>query len=50
MDKILIEEANETINLFFDKEKMEKIISNLISNAVKYTPNGNEIEVKVSPK
>ena len=42
------EDANEIINLFFDKEKMEKIISNLISNAVKYTPNGNEIEVKVS--
>ena len=45
--KNINEEPNETINLFFDKDKMEKIISNLISNAVKYTPGGNEIEVKV---
>ena len=36
------------INIYFDKDKMEKIISNLISNAVKYTPDGNEIEVKVA--
>lgn len=36
------------INHFFDRDKMEKIISNLISNAVKYTPDGNEIEVKVA--
>ena len=46
-EKNINEEPNETINLFFDKDKMEKIVSNLVSNAVKYTPNGNDVEVKV---
>lgn len=40
-------ESIEEVNVFFDKDKLEKIISNLISNAVKYTPEGNEIEVKI---
>ena len=45
--KDINEITDERINLFFDKDKMEKIISNLVSNAVKYTPNGNEVEAKV---
>lgn len=32
---------------FFDKEKVEKIVSNLMTNAVKYTPEGGEIIVRV---
>lgn len=32
---------------YFDKEKVEKIISNLMTNAVKYTPEGGEIIVRV---
>ncbi|MBE0538311.1 MAG: response regulator [Ignavibacterium sp.] len=47
-EKNITEKTDVHINLFFDNDKMEKIISNLISNAVKYTPTGNEIEVKVS--
>lgn len=46
-NKNLNEESIEKINLYFDKDKMEKIISNLISNAVKYTPEANEIEIKI---
>jgi signal transduction histidine kinase/DNA-binding response OmpR family regulator len=41
------EEINESLNIYFDNDKMEKIISNLISNAVKYTPEGHEIDVKI---
>lgn len=32
---------------YFDKEKIEKIVSNLMTNAVKYTPEGGEIIVRV---
>jgi signal transduction histidine kinase/ligand-binding sensor domain-containing protein/DNA-binding response OmpR family regulator len=41
------DKTDEKINIFFDKDKMEKIVSNLVSNAVKYTPSGNEVDVKV---
>lgn len=32
---------------YFDMEKVEKIVSNLMSNAIKYTPEGGEIVVRV---
>lgn len=32
---------------YFDMEKVEKIISNLMSNAMKYTPDGGDIVVRV---
>lgn len=32
---------------YFDMEKIEKIVSNLISNAIKYTPEGGEIVVRI---
>jgi DNA-binding response OmpR family regulator/anti-sigma regulatory factor (Ser/Thr protein kinase) len=32
---------------FFDKDKIEKIISNLLANAFKYTPEGGSVLVKV---
>lgn len=34
---------------YFDLEKIEKIISNLMSNAIKYTPEGGEIVVRIKP-
>ena len=33
---------------FFDKDKLEKIISNLISNAFKYTPKNGSISISVT--
>ncbi len=36
-------------NLFFDSDKMEKILYNLISNALKFTPPEGEVSVTVQP-
>ncbi|MFC2154998.1 ATP-binding protein [Acidobacteriota bacterium] len=37
--------AEEETLLYFDTEKMEKIITNLIANAIKFTPAGGKISV-----
>ena len=39
---------DKKIDLYFDKEKMQKIITNLISNAIKFTPNNGEIRILVN--
>ncbi|MDZ4097248.1 MAG: ATP-binding protein [Methylophilaceae bacterium] len=36
----------ETVTLQADKEKLETIIDNLISNAIKYTPQGGQIRIR----
>jgi signal transduction histidine kinase/DNA-binding response OmpR family regulator len=43
--KIIIEK--EDIEAYFDKEKMEKIVTNLLSNAFKFTPAGGRITVVI---
>lgn len=35
------------VNVWFDKNQFEKVISNLLSNAFKFTKNGGEIEVQI---
>ncbi len=40
-------EKNE-VELYFDPEKLTKIVSNLLSNAFKFTPAGGEITVSVN--
>ena len=44
--KLIIEKEN--IDAYFDKEKMERIITNVMSNAIKFTPQGGRITVKIS--
>ena len=39
----------EQIDLYFDKEKMTKIMTNLLSNAFKFTPEGGKITVIIKP-
>lgn len=37
----------EVLSMQFDRDKVQKIILNLLSNAFKYTPDGGQIEVRV---
>lgn len=43
--KVGIEKQN--IDAYFDRDKMQKIITNLLSNALKFTMEGGEVEVKL---
>ncbi|HYC85750.1 MAG TPA: response regulator, partial [Chryseosolibacter sp.] len=40
--------AKPSINVWFDREKMEMVISNILSNSFKYIGKGNEINIHVS--
>lgn len=39
----------DAANGYFDAEKVEKIICNLISNAIKYTPENGKIDISLHP-
>lgn len=38
------------IPLYFDRDKMEKILNNLISNAIKFTPEGGKVTMTVGSR
>ncbi len=46
--KILSEK--EYIELYFDKEKMTKILTNILSNALKFTPEEGKITISINTK
>ncbi|WP_109829779.1 hybrid sensor histidine kinase/response regulator transcription factor [Reichenbachiella versicolor] len=43
-----IESSTDKISLVFDHDMMEKILNNLLSNALKYTQNCGHVEISVS--
>ncbi|NTE00714.1 HAMP domain-containing histidine kinase [Agrobacterium tumefaciens] len=45
--RVVFEQA-ESINLYADREKISQVIHNLISNAVKYSPIGSDINISYS--
>ena len=42
------ESNSRYLNVWFDKEKMESILKNIISNALKYTPENGRVQIFVS--
>ena len=42
--------AEDAVMLYFDPDKIEKVLNNLFSNAFKFTPEGGEIIVEVSQR
>lgn len=43
-------EESAPMPIFADKERIEQVITNIIGNAIKYTPDGGKINVKVAEK
>jgi two-component system sensor histidine kinase VicK len=43
-------QEGDTSAFFGDKDRMEQVITNIVSNAVKYTPSGGNVEVVCSAK
>lgn len=48
--EIEFQPESEEMNLYFDPQKMDDVINNLMINAIKFTPAGGSIAVSVSTK
>ena len=42
-------ETPERLDLFADRDRIEQVIANLVSNAIRYSPEGGPIEVTAKP-
>jgi len=45
--RLTFQASQQEIILYFDSDKMEKIVTNLISNAIKFTPDEGVVEINV---
>lgn len=45
--RLLIRTSNNLPPVFIDRDKVKQILSNLITNAIKYSPNGGEVELAI---
>ncbi len=45
---LAVKSERNDLQIYFDKDKMIKILSNLLSNAFKFTPDGGQIKVTLS--
>jgi len=43
-----VKSTNDNIELYYDKEKIEKVFTNLLSNAFKFTPEGGKITISLN--
>lgn len=48
--KFSFETSTDNIKGYFDRDKLDKIISNLLSNAYKYTPSGKSVTLSVNTR
>ncbi|MBR9999983.1 MAG: tetratricopeptide repeat protein [Cyclobacteriaceae bacterium] len=46
--KLRVKSTKDEINLFFDREKLEKVLINLISNAIRFTPEDGQIQIELN--
>lgn len=46
--RLNLQVQQEELNLWLDWDKMEKIFNNLLSNALKFTPDKGEVQVRIS--
>jgi PAS domain S-box-containing protein len=47
---IRVEADNRRLLGDWDQSRIERVIANLVSNAVKYSPRGGEIDIRISPE